>query len=94
MKRGIRDAVSRRIGPGPRHQRGVALDAVDLGDLQRKRQAEIAEPAEQVERAVAVGCGVQQSKSRASTISAFELAVDLHEIGRRELDARGQAGQL
>ena len=92
MKRGVGDAVPRRIGASARHERRIALDAVDRGDLHRKRQAEVSEPAEEVERAIR-GLRRQQLDC-ARHHELVERAVDLHEIGRRELDARGRARQL
>ncbi len=59
---------------------------------QRERQAEISEPAEEVERAVRWPRVEQLDRARDH--EPVQLAVDLNEIGRRKLDACGQAWQF
>ncbi len=91
MEADIADPVSRGVGLRPLDERRIALDGRDFGHATGKRQAEIAEAAEQVE--CPVPAPRLEQLERALDHEPVQHAVHLHEVRRSELDSIGDTGQ-
>ena len=80
----VLDAVALRVARGARDESRVALNAKDGACVPRERQAEVAETAIQIENAVTrLG---PRGRNDLGDHSGIDYGVDLHEIGRGELE--------
>ena len=81
----VADAVQRRVAHGARDEPGLAFDAEQLARALRERQAEVAEPAVEIEHAVR-GLDGREPHGRRDELGVY-VRVDLHEVRRQELAA-------
>ena len=86
-----RQAVARGVLPGAAHQRGAAFDADDRRAAARDRQAEVAEPAEEVGDTLArLRCEQAQCTADQHPV---DRRIDLRELGRRVGEAEVELRQ-
>ena len=86
MEHGVLDAVARGVGPRPRDEPRLALDADDFARRARDGQRKIAEPAKKIEHAILRPD--LQRLDRPRDQARVHRRIDLHEVGglKREFE--------